>query len=97
LFKNKKATMTVGHLLFAAVLTGYMGLAAFIEERDLVEHFGLQYEDYQRRVPMFMPRLTAPRRIPKPGHSWRSPRAVTEFFGKGVESRTAEYAGREVD
>jgi protein-S-isoprenylcysteine O-methyltransferase Ste14 len=89
-------TMTVGHLLFAAVLTGYMGLAAFIEERDLVEHFGLQYEDYQRRVPMFMPRLTAPRRIPKP-----SLVEVTAggdgVFGKRVESRNAEYAGREVD
>jgi protein-S-isoprenylcysteine O-methyltransferase Ste14 len=50
-------TMTVGHLLFAVVLTGYMGLAAFVEERDLVAHFGHQYEDYRRRVPMFVPAL----------------------------------------
>lgn len=50
-------TMTVGHLLFAAVMTGYMGLAAIIEERDLVKYFGDQYEDYRRRVPMFIPRL----------------------------------------
>lgn len=49
-------TMTVGHLLFAGVLTGYMALAAFIEERDLVTHFGHQYEDYRREVPMFVPR-----------------------------------------
>jgi protein-S-isoprenylcysteine O-methyltransferase Ste14 len=52
-------TMSVGHLLFAAVLTGYMGLAAVIEERDLVRHFGQKYADYKRRVPMFVPRLTA--------------------------------------
>jgi len=52
-------TMTVGHLLFAGVLTGYMALAALVEERDLVAHFGRQYEDYRRRVPMFVPRLTA--------------------------------------
>jgi len=52
-------TMTVGHLLFAVVLTAYMGLAALIEERDLVDYFGPQYEDYRRRVPMFVPRLTA--------------------------------------
>ncbi len=52
-------TMTVGHLLFAGVLTGYMGLAAIFEERDLVAHFGQQYEDYRQRVPMFVPSLTA--------------------------------------
>lgn len=52
-------TMTVGHALFAASLTAYMILAAIVEERDLVNHFGRQYEDYRRRVPMFVPRLTA--------------------------------------
>jgi len=51
-------TMTAGHLLFAAVLTGYMALAALVEERDLIVHFGQRYEDYRRRVPMFVPRLT---------------------------------------
>jgi protein-S-isoprenylcysteine O-methyltransferase Ste14 len=49
-------TMTVGHLLFAGVLTVYMALAAVVEERDLVSHFGHQYEVYRRRVPMFVPR-----------------------------------------
>jgi hypothetical protein len=49
--------MTWGHLLFAAVLTGYMALAALIEERDLIAHFGNQYQEYRRRVPMFVPRL----------------------------------------
>ena len=49
-------TMTVGHLLFAGVLTVYMVLAATIEERDLVAHFGQQYEEYRRTVPMFIPR-----------------------------------------
>lgn len=50
-------TMTAGHLLFAGVLTVYMVLAARVEERDLVAHFGDQYADYRRRVPMFVPRL----------------------------------------
>jgi protein-S-isoprenylcysteine O-methyltransferase Ste14 len=49
--------MTVGHLLFASALTAYMALASRIEERDLVRHFGPQYQDYQRRVPAFLPRL----------------------------------------
>ena len=47
--------MTLGHLLFAGALTAYMGLAALIEERDLIAHFGRQYEEYRRRVPMFVP------------------------------------------
>jgi protein-S-isoprenylcysteine O-methyltransferase Ste14 len=51
-------TMTAGHLLFAAVLTAYMALAARVEERDLVGHFGHKYEEYRRRVPMFVPRLS---------------------------------------
>lgn len=50
-------TMTVGHLLFSAVMTGYMVLAVFAEERDLVDHLGHQYEEYRRRVPKFVPRL----------------------------------------
>lgn len=49
-------TMTLGHLLFAGTLTLYMALAACIEERDLVGHFGDAYRAYQRRVPMFIPR-----------------------------------------
>jgi len=48
-------TMTLGHLIFASVLTGYMVLASKIEERDLVAYFGPQYESYRRRVPAFIP------------------------------------------
>jgi steroid 5-alpha reductase family enzyme len=50
-------TMTLGHLLFAGTLTLYMVIAARIEERDLVDHFGDTYGAYQRRVPMFIPRI----------------------------------------
>lgn len=53
-------TMTVGHLLFAGVLTSYMIAAAVIEERDLVAHFGRQYAEYRRRVPMFIPKFGVP-------------------------------------
>jgi protein-S-isoprenylcysteine O-methyltransferase Ste14 len=50
-------TMTLGHLLFAAAMTLYMGLAAIVEERDLVSYFGEKYRAYQKRVPMFVPRF----------------------------------------
>jgi protein-S-isoprenylcysteine O-methyltransferase Ste14 len=50
-------TMTAGHLLFATVLSVYMGLATLVEERDLLAYFGDQYEDYRRTVPRFVPRL----------------------------------------
>lgn len=50
-------TMTLGHFLFAAAMTAYMGVAVRFEERDLVQHFGWRYDDYRRRVPMFLPRL----------------------------------------
>jgi protein-S-isoprenylcysteine O-methyltransferase Ste14 len=52
-------TMTVGHLLFAGVLTAYMVLATLVEERDLIAHFGHQYEHYRQRVPKFLPRIGA--------------------------------------
>ncbi len=50
-------TMTVGHLMFASMMTIYMMGAALIEERDLIAHFGEQYREYRRRVPMFVPRI----------------------------------------
>jgi protein-S-isoprenylcysteine O-methyltransferase Ste14 len=50
-------TMTYGHALFAAVLTAYMAIAALIEERDLVAHFGDLYKNYMRHVPRYIPRV----------------------------------------
>lgn len=50
-------TMTVGHLLFAGMLTLYMGVAAVFEERDLMRVYGGLYAEYRRKVPMFVPGL----------------------------------------
>lgn len=48
-------TMTVGHLLFAAVTTAYIVVGTLLEERDLVEIFGDDYRSYRKRVSMLFP------------------------------------------
>jgi methanethiol S-methyltransferase len=50
-------TMTLGHLLSAGAMTLYVIVAARIEERDLVDHYGDTYRAYQRRVPAYVPRF----------------------------------------
>jgi protein-S-isoprenylcysteine O-methyltransferase Ste14 len=48
-------SMTLGHLLFAVLMSVYMVAASRVEERDLVDYFGPAYEDYRRNVPAFFP------------------------------------------
>ncbi len=47
--------MSVGHLLFAAVMTIYIFVAVGYEERDLVKTFGDKYLAYQAKVPSIFP------------------------------------------
>ena len=50
-------TMTLGHLLFAAVTTAYIFVGIYLEERDLVAMFGDEYRHYREKVAMLVPRL----------------------------------------
>src|SRR5512145_2415371 len=49
-------TMTVGRLLFAAVVTGYVLVAVQLEERDLIVEFGDRYRRYRESTPAFVPK-----------------------------------------
>jgi protein-S-isoprenylcysteine O-methyltransferase Ste14 len=49
-------TMTVTHLLFAVMTTGYILIAIQLEERDLMRAHP-EYAVYRRQVPMLVPRL----------------------------------------
>ena len=48
-------TMTIGHLLFAAVTAAYILVGIFLEERDMVELFGDDYRRYKERLSMLIP------------------------------------------
>jgi len=49
-------TMTVAHLVFALLCTGYIFVGARLEEKDL-ENALPEYKRYKTEVPMFMPNI----------------------------------------
>jgi len=58
--------MSLGHLLFAVVGTGYVLLAIVYEERDLLRFLGDDYRRWRERTPMFLPKLGGVRPAPVP-------------------------------
>lgn len=59
-------TMTLGHFLFALVMTIYISVGARFEERDLVSRFGDSYLAYQAEVGRILPGLGKRRRPSAP-------------------------------
>ncbi|HRO02530.1 MAG TPA: isoprenylcysteine carboxylmethyltransferase family protein [Terricaulis sp.] len=49
--------MSIGHLFFAIMTTGYIFTGIWFEERDLLAHFGDRYRIYRDQVGMVFPKL----------------------------------------
>jgi len=47
--------MTVGHFLFAALMSCYILVGIYFEERDLSRTYGIVYREFQMRVPKLLP------------------------------------------
>lgn len=47
--------MTVGHLFFATVMTGYIFIGIYLEERDSMDLQGEVFNQYRNDVPMIIP------------------------------------------
>ncbi|MEO8316871.1 MAG: methanethiol S-methyltransferase [Bradyrhizobium sp.] len=57
--------MTAGHLLFSALVTGYILIGIQLEEHDLIQQFGDQYRRYRKHAAML---------IPLPGRKFTDPK-----------------------
>jgi methanethiol S-methyltransferase len=55
--------MTVGRFLFATVITVYIYVAVYFEERDLIREFGERYRKYREKTPKLFPVLI-PKTLP---------------------------------
>lgn len=47
--------MSVGHMLFAVLMTAYILIGVAFEENDSVKSFGDAYREYCQRVPALLP------------------------------------------
>lgn len=62
-------TMTIGHLFFAIIVTGYIFIALIFEERDLANLIGEDYRQYQKDVPKICPFSFRKKEMPKEENS----------------------------
>jgi len=68
--------LTVGHLLFALVMSAYVLIGVYHEEKDLINAFGAQYREYIRETGRFLPRFGSGKR--RQGNGAQAEYPVTE-------------------
>jgi len=49
--------MNLGHFILSLLLTIYIFIGLYFEEKSLVKEFGKVYTDYKKRVPMIFPKI----------------------------------------
>jgi hypothetical protein len=54
--------LTIDRLLFNVLWTLWIVIGSIFEERDLIAEFGDRYREYQKQVPMLIPRYIWPKR-----------------------------------
>ena len=87
------STFTVGHLLWAVGMTGYVVLGTVLEERDLIARFGAPYRHYATEVPAFFP-VTAQHLCPHPYPAVTIvPMRPAPFTGVSIASFEADSLG----
>ena len=78
-------TMSIAHLLFAGILTAYIFIGIYLEERDLrAAHSG--YAGYQKQVPMIIPRLGKPATLTELSTA-QSYNEGAQSYNEGVQSQ----------
>jgi len=48
-------TMTMAHLVFSLLMTTYVMIGIFLEEKDMIRNFGDTYRNYKKQVPKLIP------------------------------------------
>jgi len=50
-------SMSISHFVMASLMTGYIAVGVFLEERDLVGQFGDAYRKYRQEVAALLPKV----------------------------------------
>jgi len=80
-------TMTVGRLVFALAMLGYVLVGILLEERDLVREFGQTYLRYRERVRGLVPIPRIPWRLTRP-----PPESLEQLVARSFDEALAEFA-----
>ena len=76
-------TMSASHFMFAGLMTVYILVGLYFEERDLVRQFGQRYLRYQREVPHLLPwKVPQTSRLPRDAQPARGDEAPTDVDAK---------------
>jgi protein-S-isoprenylcysteine O-methyltransferase Ste14 len=78
-------TLTASRALFASLMTLYVLVGLFFEERDLIRQFGARYVQYRREVPQLIPFANGPRpaAVVRPGSSSLRPQGAIPVVRRG--------------